>query len=156
MTRQDLLEEARWAARALHLGAIGEGAFVACVRNALLQQLSLTWREAGGQVEDRDLLRIQHDALATLDELCADVKAAEDADAAVEAVERLGWWHDDATLTGVRCAALKGLAANEDVYYFGPDFRITSRDVDEAIREAYEVSELWGSMVEGELWQDKE
>jgi len=155
MTKQDLLEEARWAARALYLGAIGEGEFVACVRNALLQQLSLTWREAGGQVEDRDLLRIQHDALATIDELCTDVKDAETDEEAAGCVDRLGWWHDNATLTAVRCAALKGLAANEDVLYFGPDFRITQSDVDEAIREAYDIDPLLGAMLEATDWEER-
>ena len=155
MAKQDLLHEARVAARALFLGAIDDGAFVAVIRNALLKHLSQTWREAGGGLEDRDLLRIQHDSLATIDALCRDVQGAEDEAEAVGAVERLGWWHDDATLTGVRVAALKGLAANEDVLYFGPDFRITSSDVDEAIREAYEIDEDLGALLEATPWEER-
>jgi len=155
MTKTDLLHEARTAARALRLGAIGDGEFVACIRNALLRHLAMTWREAGGQHEDRELLRIQHDALATIDALCEDVKGAATDDIAAECVERLGWWHDDATLTGVRCAALKGLVANEDVYYFGEDFRITKSDVDAAIREAYDIDERLGAMLEATDWETR-
>lgn len=153
MAKQDLLRDARVAAKALYLGAISDGAFVVCVRNTLLRQLSQTWQ---GEREDRDLLRIQHDALATLDELASDIQNATSEQEAVETVERLGWWHDNAFLTGVRVAALKDLVENEEVYYYGPDFRITKSDVDEAIKEAEElVGVRWSGLMEAEPWEDR-
>jgi hypothetical protein len=158
VTKDDLLNEAYWAAKALRTGAIKQGEFVICVRNALVRYLTLAWREAGGQREDVDLLRIQHDALATLNALCEDVRAASTEAGAVDCVERLGWWHDNATLTGVRVAALQGLTINEDMFYYGPDFRITKADVDKAIREAEErVGPEWsGLMVAGEWVEEEE
>lgn len=145
-----LEENVQWAVRALRLAAIREGEFVLVLRNVLLRATGTAWRGAGGPKDHVSLLRIQHDALAALYELTAQVQDATSDDEAISKVQDwCAWWVDNVALTGLRAGALDGMVANQSVYYYGPDFRITAQDVDEAIQEARErVGDQWADLME--------
>lgn len=139
-----------WAVRALRLAAIREGEFVLVLRDTLLRAAGTAWRRAGGPKDHVSLLRIQHDALAALYELTAQVQDAASDDEAISKVQDwCAWCVDNVALTGLRAGALDGMIANQNVYYYGPDFRITAQDVDEAIQEARErVGDQWADLME--------
>jgi hypothetical protein len=153
--KDNFIQGVEVSVRALRLGAVNEGQFVMCVHNLVVKYLWLAWSGAGAPQEHRELLRIQHEALASLDKLTDDALGA-DEERVADLVAQFEWWYDDAEMTGFRVAALEGLVANEEVYYYGPDFRITEGDVDEAVREAGEmVGPEWAGLMEAEPWEDE-
>jgi len=153
MTKANLLYEAETTIRALRLGAVSEPQFVLCMRNAIGDHLASVWLEAGAPYPSVNLFRIIDEARLSVQELVEDVTD----EGAVSLTENLGWWYDNTVLTATRAAALDGMVANETVYYFGEDFRITEQDVNEAIHEAGErVGTLWAAMMEPEVWGEQE
>lgn len=155
MNKNNFLHQIEMSVRALRLGAVTEAQFMSCVHNAVMKYLALAWMGTGASHESRDLLRIQHEALSNIDQFTTDAKEADDG-GLVRLMGRFGWWYDHAVMTGFRVAALDGVVANEQVYYYGRDFRITEGDVDEAVREAEEmVGPGWAALMEAEPWEEE-